>query len=117
MKETHLFVDTGAPSSSDGVFTLNSTHKRLCLTILSISTGRKKNPPLWCRLVYCLLYSSLLILQTRCFLFFFFNGKYSLVRFLKVVLKANKPFLKKVRVVPHFTAVNKKPFTILLFIK
>ena len=68
----------------------------LCLTILSISTSRrkknkKKNPPLWCCLVFCLMYSSLLILQTRCF---FFQWKVLTGEIFKVVLKANKPFLK-----------------------
>lgn len=52
---------------------------------------------MWCRLVYCLLYSSLLILQTRCF-FFFFQWKVLTGEIFKVVLKANKPFLKNVHV-------------------
>lgn len=55
----------------------------------------KKNPPMWCRLVYCLLYSSLLILQMRCF--FFFQWKVLTGEIFKVVLKANKPFLKNER--------------------
>lgn len=49
----------------------------------------KKNPPLWCCLVYCLMYSSLLILQTRCF---FFQWKVLTGEIFKVVLKANKLF-------------------------
>lgn len=65
------------------------TQNQLCLTILSISTSRKKNPPLWCCLVYCLMYSSLLILQTRCF---FFQWKVLTGEIFKVVLKANKLF-------------------------
>lgn len=69
------------------------TQNQLCLTILSISTSRKKNPPLWCCLVYCLMYSSLLILQTRCF---FFQWKVLTGEIFKVVLKANKPFVKNV---------------------
>lgn len=55
----------------------------------------KKNPPLWCCLVYCLMYSSLLILQTRCF---FFQWKVLTGEIFKVVLKANKLFLKNVLV-------------------
>lgn len=69
------------------------TQNRLCLTILFISTSRKKkNPSLWCCLVYCLMYSSLLILQTRCF---FFQWKVLTGEIFKVVLKANKPFFKE----------------------
>jgi len=49
----------------------------------------EKNPPLWCCLVYCFMYSSLLILQTRCF---FFQWKVLTGEIFKVVLKANKLF-------------------------
>lgn len=49
----------------------------------------KKDPSLWCCLVYCLMYSSLLILQTCCF---FFQWKVLTGEIFKVVLKANKLF-------------------------
>lgn len=50
---------------------------------------KKKNPPLWCCLVFRLMYSSLLILQSRCF---FFQWKVLTGEIFKVVLKANKLF-------------------------
>lgn len=108
----HLFMSTGAPSSSDSDSLPLTDQNQLCLTILSISTSRKKNPPLWCCLVYCLMYSSLLILQTRCF---FFQWKVLTGEIFKVVLKANKLFLKNafVLLVLCFIAVNKKTLNVM----
>lgn len=86
-------MSTGAPSSSDSdPLPLTDPEPTLFDYLVHFYQQKKKNPSLWCCLVYCLMYSSLLILQTRCF---FFQWKVLTGEIFKVVLKANKPFFKE----------------------